>query len=42
MSPDVPLCVAFQIEDIGYVKYYLAPKLEDEEDEADMADDAAS
>jgi hypothetical protein len=34
LSPDMPMCVSFQIEDIGYVKYYLAPKME--EDEEDM------
>jgi len=31
MSPEVPLVVEFKIEDIGYIRYYLAPKIEDEE-----------
>jgi len=31
MSPEVPLVVEFKIEDLGYIRYYLAPKIEDEE-----------
>uniref|UniRef100_A0A0P6D7Z5 DNA sliding clamp PCNA n=1 Tax=Daphnia magna TaxID=35525 RepID=A0A0P6D7Z5_9CRUS len=31
MSPEVPLVVEYKIEDIGHVRYYLAPKIEDEE-----------
>jgi len=30
MSPDVPLMVEYAIEDVGYVRYYLAPKIEEE------------
>lgn len=35
MSPDVPLVVEFKIENKGYIRYYLAPKIEedDEDDE---------
>jgi len=29
MSSDVPLVVEYKIEDMGYVRYYLAPKIED-------------
>ena len=32
MSPDVPVVVEYPIEDFGYVKFYLAPKI-DEGDE---------
>jgi proliferating cell nuclear antigen len=31
MSPDVPLVVEYAIEDIGHIRYYLAPKIEEEE-----------
>ena len=31
MSPEVPLVVEYKIEDIGHVRYYLAPKIEDED-----------
>eukprot|EP01100_Stratorugosa_tubuloviscum_P010264 TRINITY_DN4384_c0_g1_i1.p1 TRINITY_DN4384_c0_g1~~TRINITY_DN4384_c0_g1_i1.p1 ORF type:complete len:274 (+),score=140.68 TRINITY_DN4384_c0_g1_i1:42-824(+) len=30
MSKDVPLAVEYNIEDLGYIRYYLAPKIEDE------------
>ncbi|ETO20401.1 hypothetical protein RFI_16813 [Reticulomyxa filosa] len=30
MSPDIPLVVRFDIETLGYLKYYLAPKIDDE------------
>lgn len=30
MSPDVPIVVEYPIEEHGYVKYYLAPKIEEE------------
>ncbi|KAG1670862.1 Proliferating cell nuclear antigen [Nymphon striatum] len=32
MSPDVPLVVEYKMEDVGYIRYYLAPKIEDDED----------
>jgi len=35
MSPEVPLVVEYPIGDAGYVRYYLAPKIDDEEDGAD-------
>ncbi|KAI8466741.1 MAG: PCNA proliferating cell nuclear antigen [Monoraphidium minutum] len=35
MSPDLPILVDYTIEDIGYVRFYLAPKIEDE-DEMDV------
>lgn len=31
MSEEVPLQVEFQMEDLGYVRYFLAPKIEDDE-----------
>jgi len=33
MSPDVPLVVEYMMEDVGYLRYYLAPKLNDGDDE---------
>merc|ERR1719474_1142151 len=30
MSPEVPLLVEYAIDEIGYVRYYLAPKIEEE------------
>ena len=33
LSPEVPLVVEYDIEEVGHVKYFLAPKIEDEEDE---------
>jgi len=32
MSPEVPLVVEYKIGDMGYVRYYLAPKIEDGEE----------
>jgi len=29
LSKDVPLVVEYRIEDLGYIKYFLAPKIED-------------
>lgn len=34
MSPDVPLVVEYAIEEIGHIRYYLAPKLQDGDEEA--------
>jgi proliferating cell nuclear antigen len=31
MSKELPVVVEYRIADIGYVRYYLAPKIEDEE-----------
>jgi len=31
MSQEVPLVVEFKVNDIGHIRYYLAPKIEDEE-----------
>ncbi|XP_018017642.1 proliferating cell nuclear antigen [Hyalella azteca] len=31
MSPDVPLVVEYKIEDIGHIRYYLAPRIGDED-----------
>jgi len=30
LSKEVPLVVEYKIEDLGYIRYYLAPKIEDE------------
>ncbi|GAB1597364.1 proliferating cell nuclear antigen-like [Argonauta hians] len=32
MSQDVPLVVEYKIADTGYIRYYLAPKIEDQDD----------
>jgi len=32
MSPDVPLVVEYAIEQMGYIRFYLAPKIEEEEE----------
>jgi len=29
MSPNVPLVVEYRFQDVGYLKYYLAPKIEE-------------
>jgi len=31
MSGEVPLVVEFQIEELGYIRYYLAPKIEEDD-----------
>jgi len=31
LSKEVPLVVEYRIEDLGYIRYYLAPKIEDEQ-----------
>lgn len=31
MSADVPLVVEYRIPDLGHIRYYLAPKIEDDE-----------
>merc|ERR1711990_1375326 len=33
LSPEVPLVVEYDIDDIGHVKYFLAPKIEDEDED---------
>lgn len=32
MSPDIPLVVEYKIEEIGHIRFYLAPKIEEEEE----------
>eukprot|EP00611_Tribonema_gayanum_P002392 TRINITY_DN1176_c0_g1_i2.p1 TRINITY_DN1176_c0_g1~~TRINITY_DN1176_c0_g1_i2.p1 ORF type:complete len:225 (-),score=104.54 TRINITY_DN1176_c0_g1_i2:378-1052(-) len=32
MSPDVPVVVEFPIETVGYLRFYLAPKIDEEEE----------
>jgi proliferating cell nuclear antigen len=39
MSLDLPIQVDYQIEDIGFVRYYLAPKIEDDEMGGGQADE---
>lgn len=39
MSPDVPLVVEYKIEKKGHLRYYLAPKIEDEEEGGDDEDE---
>ena len=31
MSPEVPLVCEYKIDDMGHIKYYLAPKIDDNE-----------
>lgn len=31
MSADVPLVVEYKVQDYGHIRYYLAPKIEDDE-----------
>lgn len=33
MSPDVPIVVEYPIGDMGHMKFFLAPKIDDEDDE---------
>ncbi|KAL6757673.1 hypothetical protein V8C86DRAFT_3094705 [Haematococcus lacustris] len=40
LTKDLPIVVEYTIGEIGWVKYFLAPKIEDEEAMAD--DDAAA
>jgi hypothetical protein len=39
MSKDLPLVVEYTIDDIGHLKFYLAPKIDEDEMEADAGDD---
>ena len=32
MSKELPVVVEYRIQDIGFVKFYLAPKIDEEED----------
>lgn len=41
LSSDLPVVIEYRIEDMGYIRYYLAPKIE-EEDEAAAAAAAIS
>ena len=34
MSKELPVVVEYRIAEMGYVRYYLAPKIEDEAEEA--------
>lgn len=38
MSKDLPLVVEYTFDDIGHLKFYLAPKIEDDEMEAEVGD----
>ena len=33
MSPDVPIVVEYPVETFGHLRYYLAPKIDDEDDD---------
>jgi len=35
MSPDVPLVVEYEIEEIGHIRFYLAPKISEEGEEVE-------
>ena len=30
MSPDVPVVIEYPIGDVGHIKFYLAPKIEED------------
>ena len=30
MSPDIPVVVEYAIENMGYIRYYLAPKIDED------------
>lgn len=34
MSSDLPMVVEYKIADMGYIRYYLAPKIDEDEDQA--------
>jgi hypothetical protein len=38
LSKELPVVVEYKIEGIGYVRYYLAPKIEDEDMEGEGED----
>lgn len=42
LSGDVPLLVEYVISGKGYVRYYLAPKINDEDDSSASASSASS
>jgi proliferating cell nuclear antigen len=33
MSPEVPMVVEYPIDDMGHVKFYLAPKIDDDDND---------
>jgi len=33
LSKDVPMVICYEIEDLGHIKYFLAPKIDDDDDE---------
>jgi len=33
LSKDVPMVICYEIEDVGHLKYFLAPKIDDDEEE---------
>jgi len=33
LSADVPMVIAYEVEDFGHLKYFLAPKIDDEDDD---------
>jgi len=33
LSPDVPMVISYEVEDFGHLKYFLAPKIDDDDDE---------
>lgn len=32
MNPNQPIRVEYEIDDLGYIRYYLAPKIEEDDD----------
>lgn len=34
MSSDLPVVVEYKIAEMGYLRYYLAPKIEDDEEQS--------
>lgn len=33
LSKDVPMVITYEIKDLGHIKYFLAPKIDDDDDE---------
>lgn len=41
MSPDVPIVVEYPIEKMGYIRYFLAPKVDGEDEGAGATEESA-
>lgn len=34
LIPDLPLCVQYKMESLGFIRYYLAPKIDEDHDDS--------